>query len=241
MNTGRQSLPKPGLTAAPDRLLREPNRASAPGRPRIWLASVLDILAKTFDAFRERVFTARYAPYLDPIGRCRFGPGILIREFTSHKGKAGTGLRIVTMGGNKIGAGTIIQGSGRILLGRNSFMGEYSTIGCNDRIDIGRDVMISQAVSIRDTDHGHARTDIAMKEQGITTAAVTIGDDVWIGHGATILKGVTIGRGAIIAAGAVVIRDVDAFAIVGGVPGRVVGTRTVAGETQTEGAKIATN
>ncbi|MEZ5766691.1 MAG: acyltransferase [Paracoccaceae bacterium] len=143
------------------------------------------------------------------------------------------------MGGNKIGAERSSRGRADAL-GRNSLLGEYCTIGCNDRIDIGRDVMISQAVSIRDTDHTHARTDIAMKEQGITTAAVTIGDDVWIGQ-RTILKGVTIGRGAIIAAGAVVIRDVDAFAIVGGVPGRVVGTRTVAGETQTEGAKIATN
>ncbi|WP_426955027.1 chloramphenicol acetyltransferase [Muricoccus radiodurans] len=51
---------------------------------------------------------------------------------------------------------------------------------------------------------------------------VTLGPDVWIGHGAIILPGVTVGAGAAIGAGAVVSRDVPPFAVVVGVPGRVV-------------------
>ena len=50
---------------------------------------------------------------------------------------------------------------------------------------------------------------------------VTIGNDVWIGQRVTIRRGVTIGDGAIIAAGAVVVADVPPYAIVGGVPGKV--------------------
>jgi acetyltransferase-like isoleucine patch superfamily enzyme len=50
---------------------------------------------------------------------------------------------------------------------------------------------------------------------------LTIGNDVWIGYGAVLLGGVTIGDGAIIAAGAVVVDDVPPYAIVGGVPARV--------------------
>jgi acetyltransferase-like isoleucine patch superfamily enzyme len=49
-----------------------------------------------------------------------------------------------------------------------------------------------------------------------------IEDDVWIGHGVTILQGVRVGNGAIIAAGAVVTKDVPSYSIVGGVPARVI-------------------
>jgi phosphonate metabolism protein (transferase hexapeptide repeat family) len=51
---------------------------------------------------------------------------------------------------------------------------------------------------------------------------VTLGHDIWIGHGATILAGVTIGTGAVIGAGAVVSKDVPPYAVVVGVPGRVI-------------------
>lgn len=47
---------------------------------------------------------------------------------------------------------------------------------------------------------------------------VVIGHDVWIGHGAVLMPGVKIGNGAAIGANAVVTRDVDAYAIVAGVP-----------------------
>lgn len=50
---------------------------------------------------------------------------------------------------------------------------------------------------------------------------VTLGHDVWVGHGATILPGVSIGTGAGIGAGAVVSKDVPPFAVVVGVPGKV--------------------
>ncbi|WP_281067744.1 CatB-related O-acetyltransferase [Neorhizobium galegae] len=52
-----------------------------------------------------------------------------------------------------------------------------------------------------------------------------IGNDVWIGVRAVILDGVRVGDGAIVAAGAVVTKDVDAYAIVGGVPAKVIGYR----------------
>ncbi|MFG1282093.1 LbetaH domain-containing protein [Xanthobacter autotrophicus] len=54
---------------------------------------------------------------------------------------------------------------------------------------------------------------------------LTLGHDVWIGHGAVVLAGRNVGTGAVVAAGAVVSKDVPAYAIVAGVPARVVKER----------------
>lgn len=57
--------------------------------------------------------------------------------------------------------------------------------------------------------------------EGVSKGNITIEDDVWIGYRATIMSGVHIGQGAIVAAGAVVTKDVPPYAIVGGVPAKV--------------------
>lgn len=54
---------------------------------------------------------------------------------------------------------------------------------------------------------------------------VTIGNDVWIGHGAVVLPGVRVGDGAVIGANAVVTRDVEPYTIVAGAPARVIRRR----------------
>ncbi len=60
------------------------------------------------------------------------------------------------------------------------------------------------------------------KFEGVSKGDIIVDDDVWIGYGATIMSGVHIGQGAIIAAGAVVTKDVPSYAIVGGVPAKVI-------------------
>lgn len=62
---------------------------------------------------------------------------------------------------------------------------------------------------------GHAK-------EAQTKGAITVGDDVWLGHNAMVMSGVNIAQGAVVAAGAVITRDVPPYAIVAGNPARIV-------------------
>jgi phosphonate metabolism protein (transferase hexapeptide repeat family) len=65
----------------------------------------------------------------------------------------------------------------------------------------------------------HAKVDKAFREKR-QAARVTIGHDVWIGHGVIVLPGLSIGHGAVVAAGAVVTKDIEPYAVVAGVPAK---------------------
>ena len=118
------------------------------------------------------------------------------------------GVRVVVDGGLlRIGHGTNVNGLGtRILVA--------------ERVTIGAGCTFSWDVQVLDNDF-HAITTDGVEQP--SSAPVTIGDRVWVGTRAVILKGVTIGDGAVVAAGAVVTKDVPAGAVVAGVPAKVVG------------------
>lgn len=111
--------------------------------------------------------------------------------------------------------------------GNGISIGNYSGLGINCYVRgpliIGSDVMMGPDVMIFHGDHSMSRRDIPMRLQGDSVSKpVVIGDDVWIGARSIILKGVHVGKGAVIAAGAVVTKDVPEYAIVGGVPAKVI-------------------
>jgi NDP-sugar pyrophosphorylase family protein len=85
--------------------------------------------------------------------------------------------------------------------------------------------LIAGGVTIADYD-GHPLDDVARRAGAPPLASeikpVTIGDDVWIGQGAVVLKGVKIGDRAIVGAHAVVTRDVPADCVVAGNPSRII-------------------
>jgi acetyltransferase-like isoleucine patch superfamily enzyme len=66
--------------------------------------------------------------------------------------------------------------------------------------------------------------------QGVSRESIVIEDDVWLGVGVTVVAGVTIGHDSVVATRSLVTRDVPPFAVVAGVPARVVRSRTATGD-----------
>lgn len=138
-----------------------------------------------------------------------------------------------------IGARSIVEASidleregAQLVVGCNCYIGA-STFKVADRVEIGDDVRIAWNCSIVDHDwesplFEHRRVDMrtwysAAKDwTNVARAPVRIGDRALIGFDAIILKGVTIGENAIVGAGSVVTKDVPPYAVVGGVPARVI-------------------
>ena len=110
---------------------------------------------------------------------------------------------------------------GQIEIGDNSGLGIDCDI--NGPVIIGNNVMMAPEVVIYTQNHAYQNRRINIIEQGYSQVnAVYIGDDVWICRRAMIMPGVSIGNGAVIAAGAVVVKDVPAYAVVGGNPAKII-------------------
>jgi acetyltransferase-like isoleucine patch superfamily enzyme len=114
---------------------------------------------------------------------------------------------------------------GNVSIGAKSVLGQECTISAFQHVSIGRECVIADRVMLIDFDHGMVEVERPIRLQGIYKRDVRVGNNVWIGYGACILRGVTVGDNAVIGTNAVVTRDVPANAVVGGVPARVLRMR----------------
>ena len=120
----------------------------------------------------------------------------------------------------------LICKQGYLKIGRNCSIGSQTTMSAVSGIEIGDHAIIAGQCYFGG---GRYRTELGkgpMVSQGLQTKGpVVLGNDVWVGAGVRVIDGVTVGDGAILGAGAVVTKDVPPYAIVGGVPARVIGQR----------------
>lgn len=169
------------------------------------------------------------------------GRGLVVR----HPGKISFGDNVavddyVFLDGGGSGDKGIILGDG-VIISRNCVVqGKTGAVVFGDRVDVGCNCVFSSVAGISVGSstiiagncylgggrYYHGNLDTAIMDQGgYSRGPLTIGKNSWIGAGATILDGVSVGEGAIIGAGSVVTRDVVPFAIVAGVPAKVIGIR----------------
>jgi acetyltransferase-like isoleucine patch superfamily enzyme len=120
----------------------------------------------------------------------------------------------------------IVNHTGKIVIGARCALSSFNHISTGDEdLVIGDHVRIGPNVTILGADRNVKRRDALIVDQGRSHKATSIGNDVLIGAGAVILPGCRIGTGAVIGAGSVVNMDVEPYAIVAGVPARVIGER----------------
>lgn len=125
---------------------------------------------------------------------------------------------------SKVHATVILRQGYNIEIGEGCLINHNNVLQAgkvDGKIKIGNYVHTGANVMIIAFNHAFDSRDIPTIKQDYYDADVVIGDDVWIGGGSIILPGVSIGKGAIIAAGAVVNSDVPEYAIVGGIPAKV--------------------
>src|SRR6478609_6284400 len=111
-----------------------------------------------------------------------------------------------------IGDGTKIRcHEGVVEIGDKTVMGQECTISAYQRVRIGNECVIADRAMFIDFDHGMVE--------------VEVGNNVWIGYGACILRGVSVGDNSVIGTNSVVTKDVPANAVVGGIPARIIRMR----------------
>ncbi|HEY0346452.1 MAG TPA: acyltransferase [Solirubrobacteraceae bacterium] len=201
--------------------------ALAPDRPRAVLsASLRRIGAQTAarvadkpprDVAARALGFARGALWRHRFERCGAGLCVLGRlRCEQLGGRIELGSRVLLWPGVKLSADSVDGSPATLRIGDRTHIGDRTEIHCGRAVAIGARCAISWDVVILDRDYH------ALDADGEQCRAVTIGDDVWIGCRAMVLKGVTIGAGAVVAAGAVVTADVPPRALVAGNPARVV-------------------
>jgi acetyltransferase-like isoleucine patch superfamily enzyme len=190
-------------------------------------------------------FNPRKLVFIGPRVRLRnrrnitFGGGVTLGEGVVIDGLSRTGVHLADR--VNIGPYSIIEGTGVIsnighgcCIGQDSGIGAFSFIGAAGGVRIGNNVIMGQRVSFHSENHRFDRLDVPIMAQGVTREGIEVEDDCWIGANVVFIDGAHLGTGCVVAAGAVVRGIFPAFSIVGGVPAKIIRSRSTAADWQSE-------
>ncbi|GGD22688.1 hypothetical protein GCM10011343_11100 [Flavobacterium orientale] len=121
---------------------------------------------------------------------------------TSHFSKLGVGLK----------------------MGNNSAIGDYTHFGAPGGIEIGDNVIMGSYISFHSENHNFLDPSKLIREQGVTSRGIKLGNNIWVGAKVTFLDGCEVGNNSVVAAGAVVNGVYPDNSVIGGVPAKVIKT-----------------
>lgn len=154
----------------------------------------------------------------------RFGAGARIALEADITWQIGPRGSIWLGPGSTVRRGVDLKIDGALTIGARTLIGPWTVLSALEAIQIGRDVLIAERVSIRDHDH-RCRGPEPIGQQGYDVAPVRIGDGCWIGAGAVVCEGIELGEGCVVGANSVVLRSFPAGTILAGAPARPIGQR----------------
>jgi acetyltransferase-like isoleucine patch superfamily enzyme len=174
-------------------------------RKKVFLGKNCQILNKKNISFGSNV-TVGKSSIIDGYAseKIVFGNNVNIGAYsmvssTSHMSKFGKGLKI----------------------GNNSGIGRFTEFGASGGITIGNDVIMGSYISFHSENHNFEDSTKLIRNQGVTSSGIVIGNNVWVGAKVTFLDGCIIGNNCVVAAGAVVKGVFPNNVVIGGVPARI--------------------
>lgn len=109
-------------------------------------------------------------------------------------------------------------------MGNHSAIGDFTHFGAPGGIEIGNDVIMGSYISFHAENHNFSDTTKLIREQGVNSKGIILGNNIWVGAKVTFLDGCQIGDNSVVAAGAVVNGIYPPNSIIGGVPAKVLKT-----------------
>ena len=109
-------------------------------------------------------------------------------------------------------------------MGNNSAIGDFTHFGAPGGIVIGNDVIMGSYISFHSENHNFLDTSKLIREQGVNSKGIVLGNNIWVGAKVTFLDGCQVGDNSVVAAGAVVNGIYPPNSIIGGVPAKVLKT-----------------
>lgn len=186
----------------------------------VYLAKALESISSLRHRAVRRFYTLLIAPRF-----ARFGKGSRIMTPFRAGDRMGicVGQGVLISEGAWLNAKRTQSGRASLVIGDGTYIGRFAHINSLQDVRIEENVLIADRVFISDEEHIFDDPSRPIIHQGTRfKGPVVLKAGCWIGEGACVLPGVTVGRNAVVAANAVVTKDVPDFAVVAGIPARVI-------------------